>query len=176
MQRTLSAQCCHFSGASERSDAALDIDPCDDVRVDAMTQSDSEGKYGFAFRKDYYFKFSLNDGIVPGSTRKISDWEGLRGRPVDAIYRLPLKNFSYGTQNGGQVRSHLPPRFIIFQGDLVYKYNHDSKELIDGYPKKISEHFPGIPDNITAVFHRVSLNRYKKTHLFFIQGEISLFF
>ena len=40
----------------------------------------------------------------------------------------------------------------FFKGEQVYKYNSKSKKISTGYPKLISDVFPGVPSNIDAVF------------------------
>lgn len=55
----------------------------------------------------------------------------------------------------------------FFQGDRYWKY-FDNNTIVRGYPKTITKHFKGIPDNIDAVLHMP--NTRLQTILYFFKG------
>ena len=41
---------------------------------------------------------------------------------------------------------------LVFQGSRVFKFNVEDKSLAPEYPRKISDEFPGLPNNIDSAF------------------------
>ncbi|XP_068122569.1 hemopexin [Hyperolius riggenbachi] len=72
-----------------------------------------------------------------GSTQLIKEtWEGLTG-PIDAAFRIHNQNHPLEHQ-----------RIYLFKGSRVWSY-YEGK-LVAGFPRLISEEFPGIPDDLDA--------------------------
>ncbi|XP_073517336.1 hemopexin [Phyllobates terribilis] len=63
-------------------------------------------------------------------------WSGLTG-PIDAAFR---------NHNGKKPQEH--QRTYLFKGSLVWSYF--GGELVTGYPRLISQEFPGVPDHLDA--------------------------
>tara|TARA_R110000824_G_scaffold119818_3_gene274225 strand:+ start:7245 stop:9869 length:2625 start_codon:yes stop_codon:yes gene_type:complete len=58
----------------------------------------------------------------------------------------------------------------FFSGDDYYRYNDTTKEIDSGYPKKISDNWPGLPNNIDAATV-YSYPNTTKTELYFFKGD-----
>ena len=127
--------------------------PCDDGHVDAIVMFEDHTVY--AFRDDYYIRI-LDNGIAPFYPRSISEFEGLvmEQGGIDAAVTFDAKyRYVYDSDASSYIKERqLEERLFIFQGDQVYLYQSSSKSLSPGFPKPISETFPGLPDNIDAAF------------------------
>ena len=122
-------------------------DICKDARFDAATQT-NDGSYYF-FKGDQYWKLTLDKaGFQPGYPRTNKDWGGLPGS-VDASFYNPKDGMTY-----------------IIQNDQVGKYRN--LRLQPGYPKAISEEFPGMP---TSGIDAALLWRHNKG-LYFFKGSL----
>ena len=95
------------------------------------------GKAGgemYFFGNDKYFKYTasgLQDGIMMND-KDNSEFQGIP--PVfDCVLNTELNN-----------------EFVFFKGVNAYKYNLSSKDMVSGYPKKIEDEYPGVPNNLDA--------------------------
>jgi Matrixin/Hemopexin len=110
------------------------IEPCQVGFVpDAIVQTRDENMYLFKNNNYWLIRYSEAKGIeIPaGYPKQVSDWGGIQG-PIDSAF------------------TGLKGRTYIFKGKEYWKFDNMVKE--GGYPRLIANGFPGIPDNIDAVF------------------------
>ena len=117
-------------------------DPCQDGQVDAIV--DLGNMHVLVFRQEHYMILG-SEGIKSGYPRPIADFQGLSEGGVDAVlFCFGIPFFS------------LPNRLYIFRGSQVFLYEDEvmrlTFKLAEGYPKPIGEVYPGVPDDIDAVF------------------------
>lgn len=97
---------------------------CHNPDFDAVTQT-NDGSF-YVFRGGKYWKLKLNQaGFESGYPRPNSDWSGLPGK-LDAAAYNPKDGMTY-----------------LFKDNQVGKYLN--MKIQPGYPKAISEEFPGAP-------------------------------
>ncbi|TRY69363.1 hypothetical protein TCAL_07676 [Tigriopus californicus] len=100
-------------------------DICFNTYFDAATET-KDGSF-YVFQGDYHWKLTLEKaGFEPQYPRTNQDWGGLPG-DVDAAFYNPTDGMTY-----------------IFKDDQVGKYFNT--DIQPGYPKPISQEFPGAPD------------------------------
>lgn len=133
---------------------------CEDMTLDAITinwQDDEEVVFGF--RGDEYFRIDNRGyGIMQGYPRPISQgWYNLESNLDTALYLDPVSNhhWQWNSQRWEWVwvsEIIQPARTYFFKDARVWLYV-DSR-LESGYPKYISQVFPGLPreGNIDAAF------------------------
>ena len=110
-------------------------DPCDDGGIDAITVLSTDKI--LVFRNSHYM--ILNDnGVEPDYPQPNTNFMQFEGK-VDACFSLAAT-------------SQLPFRLYLFQGDKVFLYEENSQNLRAGYPKKISDVFHNVPNNVDSAF------------------------
>ena len=133
-------------------------------RIDAITVTKNQTI--LVFHNDKYIHIP-QEGSIDGEVYNISDWEGLVGS-VDAILSIKPSIYHRVKPGGGiDIFEPVPLQHFFFQRDSVYSYEEDSKTLSPGFPKKIRDVFPGIPNYIDAVF---TLS-YDADRSYFVKGS-----
>ena len=124
--------------------------PCEDGHVDAIFMTEDQRAY--VFRKDYYLVLGRG-GIMDGYPRKIrDDWPQLPDNIDAAITYDTLYGYVYDWSQSKYFKTKvLDERIFFFKGNQAYLYYAD-KKLERGYPKSISDAFPGLPNNIDGAF------------------------
>ncbi|MCJ8732327.1 hypothetical protein PDJAM_G00210180 [Pangasius djambal] len=109
------------------------FDRCKELTFDAAIEN-KEGVHYF-FKDDHVFKGFHGEGELTNKTFPELD-DHLQGH-VDAAFHMP-------SEDSPDHHEHL----YFFLDDKVYSY--ENHKLEEGYPKTISEVFPGIPDHLDA--------------------------
>lgn len=109
----------------------------------------------YFYSSDRYIRFDMAantaDERYPRD-RNSELWPGIPGGKVPVIDAA----FSWGDSHG-----------YFFVGDQYYRYNIDKDEVDDGYPKKIKDHWKGVPfDRIDAAFYAEG-----KGKVYFFRGD-----
>ncbi|KAM9319628.1 hemopexin [Gastrophryne carolinensis] len=143
-----------FSPPDPDYNAAGMADACSDEGFGAMTLDDKGVMH--------YFRGEFTWMGFQGPTRRINEtWEGLTG-PIDAAFR---KN------NPNQPLEH--HRIYLFQGSRVWSYLEG--QLVSGYPRPISEEFPGIPDELDAAVECHKGECREDSVIFFKGGRVYIY-
>ena len=123
--------------------------PCDisnqDIRLDAVVQMEDKTVYGF--RGDTYFSISESSGV--SEPRPIFEWEGLSGHVDAAVTFKAIYKRNIQERKRELVE---PERLFIFQDNRVFLYYSEDKSLAKGFPRQISDVFPGLPNHIDSAF------------------------
>ncbi|KAB5576865.1 hypothetical protein PHYPO_G00203420 [Pangasianodon hypophthalmus] len=131
------------------------FDRCKELVFDAAIEN-KEGVHYF-FKDDHVFKGFHGDGELTNKTFPELD-DHLQGH-VDAAFRMP-------SEDSPDHHEHL----YFFLDDKVYSY--ENHKLEEGYPKTISEVFPGIPDHLDAAVECHKPDCPTNTVVFFKGHEI----
>ncbi|KAK3569104.1 hypothetical protein QTP86_022133, partial [Hemibagrus guttatus] len=131
------------------------FDRCSELVFDAAIE-DKEGVHYF-FKDDHVFKGFHGDGELTNKTFPELD-NHLLGH-VDAAFHMP-------SEDSPDHHEHL----YFFLDDKVFSY--ENHKLEDGYPKAISEVFPGIPDHLDAAVECHKPDCPNNTVVFFKGHEI----
>lgn len=112
----------------------VDYDRCHDLETDAATVNEDGVPY--FFKKDHLFKGFHGDAELANETfAELDDHHHLDH--VDAALYMHYED-----------DPALNKHFFFFLNDKVYSYYQH--KVVEGYPKDISEVFPGIPDHLEA--------------------------
>lgn len=111
----------HNTGIAER---------CADRGFDAITLDDKGVMY--YFRDEFVWKGYRGPAEPINNT-----WPEIEA-PIDAAFRIHHKN-----------KPEAHERMFLFKGDKTWAY-HENR-LVPGYPKPISEEFPGVPTHLDSV-------------------------
>ncbi|TSU62995.1 Hemopexin [Bagarius yarrelli] len=131
------------------------FDRCKELVFDAAIEN-KEGVHYF-FKDNHVFKGFHGDGELTNKTFPELD-EHLDAH-VDAAFHMPL-------EDSPDHHEHL----FFFLDDKVFSY--ENHKLEDGYPKAISEVFPGIPDHLDAAVECHKPDCPNNTVVFFKGHEI----
>ena len=102
----------------------------------------------YGFRENTYFPITEAGKPEP---LPITDWEGLIGK-IDAAVSINPK-YKRTMRDGNITREMIEGEsLLVFQASRVFKYNVEDKLLAPGYPREISDIFPGLPNNIDSAF------------------------
>lgn len=139
---------------------------CKQPFVDAVTTNMEHGKQVvYVFIRNAVVKLDEN-GVAKQYPKFIyQDWPGLPNK-IDAALFLPARD-DVEVMNGLRMGIRIPDRTYFFKGGACWSY--ENKKLQSGFPKSISDVFPGIPSDIDAAFVWSS-----NGDLYFIKGKISL--
>ncbi|XP_030055642.1 hemopexin [Microcaecilia unicolor] len=129
-------------------------DPCSPEGFDAVTLDD-KGLMHY-FRGHYVWKGFRTPAAFINAT-----WPEIEG-PIDAAFRIHHKN---------QPEAH--ERMYLFKDDLVWAY-YDGK-LVAGFPRRISEEFPGVPGHLDSAVECPSGECKSDTVLFFKEGSVYVY-
>ncbi|XP_070572236.1 stromelysin-3-like [Ptychodera flava] len=107
--------------------------------LDAITETKDGNTY--AFKGEIYWR--LTDGHVDaGYPKLIKDyWSGLKGN-FDAV--VTASNYWFWRMSGMQGKTW------FLKGSLVWRFENNIMD--PGYPKRITDEFHGLPDNIEGAF------------------------
>ncbi|KAM5181036.1 hemopexin isoform 2-T2 [Mantella aurantiaca] len=118
-----------YSSPDSAHNATGVADSCTDEGFGAMTLDDKGVMH--------YFRGDFTWAGYQGPAQRINEtWPGLTG-PIDAAFR-----------NHNQERPLEHQRIYLFKGSQVWSYFEGN--LVAGYPRLISQKFPGIPDDLDA--------------------------
>ncbi|MCI4378219.1 hypothetical protein PGIGA_G00213410 [Pangasianodon gigas] len=148
----------HSDNGHAHSDNGHDhhhFDRCKELVFDAAIEN-KEGVHYF-FKDDHVFKGFHGDGELTNKTFPELD-DHLLGH-VDAAFRMP-------SEDSPDHHEHL----YFFLDDKVYSY--ENHKLEEGYPKAITEVFPGIPDHLDAAVECHKPDCPTNTVVFFKGHEI----
>jgi len=122
-------------------------DLCSDGAFDAVTVYES-GIY--IFRGSVYSKIG-NTGMEPGYPRDITtDWQGLPSNIDTALHWPAIYSWRY--TNGRWVHQVTAVGRTYFFKDSLYWRFDENRGLLPGYPKRIDQGFPGLPNNLDAAY------------------------
>ncbi|XP_075699596.1 stromelysin-2-like [Rhinoderma darwinii] len=136
---------------------------CSDESIDTFV-STKDG-YIYLFKGEYFW--DLSHGKLPMTPKKknpqliSTKWKELPSS-IDASVRMQN---AAADQDG---------KIFFFKGDQYWKYDNDKIE--PGYPKLITEGFPGIPNSVDAAFTQPAIvakgsKVIREERIFFIKGK-----
>jgi hypothetical protein len=109
-----------------------------DLIVDAAVRRVGNNGKIYTFRSDRYFRFSDAASIpteIDNSYPEVISGNGYAGVPTDLDAAVVASKDS---------------KLYLFKGNLLYHFTDSKSRVENGYPKKISEEWPRIPDNLDA--------------------------
>jgi len=108
----------------------------------------------YVFQGSQYYRLEGMDGnirVSPGYPQPISDyWSGIPNN-IDAAFSERDRDGNFHT--------------YFAKGNDIYKYDNDNASVYPGYPRPISDIFPGVPANIDT-----AMTYYADRTLYFFKG------
>ncbi|KAJ1103725.1 hypothetical protein NDU88_001146 [Pleurodeles waltl] len=150
------------SGATKEEGKAPVVSLCGGQAIDTFISTKDGAIY--AFKGKHFWELNqLSKSLTPkkGYPQLISSRWNLPAS-IDAAIRMQNPE---GNQDG---------KIFFFKGDKYWKFDQDKVEA--GYPKKIKEGFPGVPDNVDAAFTQPAIiaksgKIIRGERIFFIKGD-----